>query len=423
MVAFREWLDRLITISLCAMVFTIPFSKSAVEACFIASLVLWALKKILSYEPYVSASQLFKQIFSGLNLPVYLFVLIGLISTCYSVSLPLSLKGFFSKLMEGVLLFFIAADHIDSRKKINLILISLSLSICLISVDGIFQFITGRDFIRHYPSWGPRIQASFSNPNGFGGWLVVMLPLVLSFVFINKDLWSKIAVKIIIWASMCILAFCLLMTYSRGAWIGVVLALLFFGIFKKSKLLMIMIPVLIALPLILPIPIKTRIMNALPFTISYSIKGRLESIGSLAEPIRGSLWREAMAIVKDFPAFGCGLNTYSVVAPHYKGSGTKAGIYPHNSYLQMAAETGIVGLASFIMLIMALFITSLMNVIRIRDTFYKNILLGLLSGLFGFLVHSFFDVHFYALQLATLMWFVMGLIMAVQNTALKEQSA
>ena len=46
----------------------------------------------------------------------------------------------------------------------------------------------------------------------------------------------------------------------------------------------------------------------------------------------------------------------------------------------------------------------------------------LIAGLFGFLVHSVFDVNFYALQLATLMWFIMGLIIAVQRIALKEES-
>ena len=65
----------------------------------------------------------------------------------------------------------------------------------------------------------------------------------------------------------------------------------------------------------------------------------------------------------------------------------------------------------------------MINLRKIKSVFYKNILLSLLAGLFGFLVHSFFDVHFYALQLATLMWFIMGLIIAVQRIALKEESS
>lgn len=59
---------------------------------------------------------------------------------------------------------------------------------------------------------------------------------------------------------------------------------------------------------------------------------------------------------------------------------------------------------------------------KIKNALYENILLGLLAGLFGFLTHSFFDVHFYALQLVNLMWFVMGLIIAVQKIALDSEN-
>ena len=89
----------------------------------------------------------------------------------------------------------------------------------------------------------------------------------------------------------------------------------------------------------------------------------------------------------------------------------------------MAAETGIVGLSSFILVITSLFKVSITNMRKIKDTFYGYILVGLLTGLFAFLVHSFFDVNFYALQLVNLMWFVMGLIIAVQKIALKDEGA
>jgi uncharacterized membrane protein YeaQ/YmgE (transglycosylase-associated protein family) len=87
----------------------------------------------------------------------------------------------------------------------------------------------------------------------------------------------------------------------------------------------------------------------------------------------------------------------------------------------MAAETGITGLTCFVLVLAGLFITSLKNMRRAKNGFHGNILLGLLAGLFGFLVHSFFDVHFYAIQLVSLMWFIMGLIIAVQKIALKEE--
>jgi len=44
------------------------------------------------------------------------------------------------------------------------------------------------------------------------------------------------------------------------------------------------------------------------------------------------------------------------------------------------------------------------------------ILLGLICGIFGFLVHSFFDAHFYSLQLSVFFWSMAGIAQALANT-------
>ena len=134
---------------------------------------------------------------------------------------------------------------------------------------------------------------------------------------------------------------------------------------------------------------------------------------------RAEVWGEAISIIKDFPLFGTGLNTYAVVGPHYK-SFERGGYYPHNSYLHMAADSGLLGLGAFLWIIFTLFKTSLTNLKKIDDKFYNALLAGLLAGLFAFLIHSFVDTNIYTLQLGNLMWFIMGLIVAVQRIALKN---
>jgi len=417
-----KWLDRLTVLSLCALILTLPFSKSAVEICIAAALISWVLKRALSYEAHASLINLFRPVRTGLNVSIYLFVLAGILSIFASASVSLSLRGLFSKLLKGVALYFIMAEAISSKKRLNLILAAMFLSMIVVGADGLVQLIAKQDFIRHYPIIGVRVSACFSNPNSFSGWLTIMFPLALSVIFVDKGLWRKGIIKTIMYFLICLLAICLTMTYSRGAWIGVVLALFFIGILKKNKFLLIAVPVVIALPFIIPPSVKERILTALPFTIAYSIRERLGSIMLFADPTRISLWREAMAVVSNFPVFGCGLNTYSIVAPHYKLT-EDGGIYPHNSYLQLTTEMGFVGLIMFVFFTLMLFVRSLDNMARIKDEFSKNILLGLIAGLLGFLIHSFFDVSFYTLQLANLMWFVMGLIIAVQRIALKDEAS
>ncbi len=113
------------------------------------------------------------------------------------------------------------------------------------------------------------------------------------------------------------------------------------------------------------------------------------------------------------------MNTYASIAPSYKLT-EETGYYPHNSYLQMTAESGVLGIGAFLWVLAALFGTSLANIKGINDKFYRAVLVGLLAGLFGFLIHSFVDTDFYSLQLGNLMWFMMGLIAAVQRISLRK---
>ena len=227
---------------------------------------------------------------------------------------------------------------------------------------------------------------------------------------------TKAITKGMMWILAFVLIFCLVLTRSEGAWVGFVFAMMFFIMLKNKRVFLVFVAILLT-TLFIAVPFLVN-MHAFNKESIFAAKKHLVSFMLEKDIIRTNLWREALLIVRDFPVFGCGINTYSVVAPRYKSDAFVAGIYPHNSYLQMAAEIGIVGLASFIFVLAALFITALRNMRKIKDVFYSNILLGLLAGLFGFLVHSFFDVHFYALQLSILMWFIMGLIIAVQKIAI-----
>src|SRR3989338_5013845 len=225
MVVIREWVNWLTVLSLLVMIFTLPFSKSSVEICFVIALTLWALKRLLFRKPYTYFAPSLKQILSYPNLPIYLFVLANFISIFRSASLALSLKGLFFKLLESVFLYFILAETINDRRKLNAVLVTMALSMLLIGADGIFQYMTTvGDFLRKYPQAG-RITASFSSSNGFGGWLIIMLPLLFGIFYAGKNNKPKKAISVILWfligvLMIClagVLITCLVLTRSRGA--------------------------------------------------------------------------------------------------------------------------------------------------------------------------------------------------------------
>ena len=128
-------------------------------------------------------------------------------------------------------------------------------------------------------------------------------------------------------------------------------------------------------------------------------------------------------MIKEHPVLGVGPNTYSInyvkYNPYKDGYG---GGYTHNSYLQYTAEMGFLGLITLLWFLVTLFFRSLKNLKKIKDPFYNALLLGILGGILAFLVHSFVDTNFHALQLITMFWFFVGFAIAIQKVTLKEEN-
>ena len=126
-----------------------------------------------------------------------------------------------------------------------------------------------------------------------------------------------------------------------------------------------------------------------------------------------------MTIFMHHPIIGNGLNTFydNYMKVRQDDMRNKHGSYAHNCYLQMAAETGLVGLAAFLAFVTALLLKGFRSLRGIKDSFYYSIVLGAGLGLVAFLVHSAGDTNLYSLPLAALFWLSAGILMATVKIA------
>ncbi len=122
---------------------------------------------------------------------------------------------------------------------------------------------------------------------------------------------------------------------------------------------------------------------------------------------RFETWVAAFDMIKRAPFLGVGLGTFVDYFPKEK-TWLIVG-YAHNCFLQIWAETGIFSLASFCLFLFLLFKNAVDSYLRNKDC----LVLGLAAGLAGFVLHSFFDTHFYSLQLSYLFWGLAGLLVSI----------
>lgn len=146
-----------------------------------------------------------------------------------------------------------------------------------------------------------------------------------------------------------------------------------------------------------------------------------------ASGIRYVLWSMAGKMFADRPFIGQGLGTFMYNFEKFKPADypmREEGIsYAHNCFLQIAAETGLLGLLSFVCMITLLFFISVKTLKSIRNNHpYYQPLCGLVMGIFAYLVSSFFDTNIYSLQLAVLFWYLLGLAVAANRVIQVENN-
>ena len=118
-------------------------------------------------------------------------------------------------------------------------------------------------------------------------------------------------------------------------------------------------------------------------------------MGELADErySRRELWQTTMQMVKDHPILGVGLGAYQFAYPRYdQSSGIFRTEQSHNDYLQILADTGIVGGLALLAFVVLLFARSF-AAMQTRDLVQRAISLGALAGCFGIAVHSFVEFN------------------------------
>lgn len=396
-------LEKIILFSLYAVAFELPISKGVIESFSILAIVCFIVKKIIKREGLQRGSITFS---------IFAYFIICLFSIAGSSNFMISFKTYIDKTLQNLLFFFVVAEELNSERKIRNFIYILLASSFFLGVDGIYQNFTQKDFIRHRPSFGiPRIHATFGAPSDFGCYLSAVIPFALA-VFFEK-LKARKYTFYLFGALFSLLFICLMLTVSRGAWFAFIASMLFMCIWIKSLgvvFLIIGMFVIITHQFYDPY-LKVRLTKFFIFE-EQSSKDRL------------MIWSVAKNMFLHKPWLGVGLGTFMFNFDRFLTQRYPYGIpYAHNCYLQMAAETGIIGLASFLVVLAVFLYNGIKNLNIKKVEFSWYVLIAALASVLGYCVQMAVDTSFYALDLGMLFWLLLGLGVAAMNPASIETKA
>lgn len=329
-----------------------------------------------------------------------LFLLVGTVSSL----LGSDVVGGFGELirMSSFVIFYIIGWHLVRRDKHFVVwaINALALSVVVPITLALYQLLTFSGL-----SWGNlsnRVYGTFGHPNALGFYLVLVLIIVL-IKYISAPFQHRSLVYPWVLAGGSI---ALLFTYTRGAWIGIGVALLILGIGHYRKQLMI---VLVTLGLLF---VGWQSLNAIVlnvFNVSLSsipIVSRLTSNPDEQSSIqyRLDIFNAMAPRTLEKPILGHGLASF--ITLRKQGD---IGLYDdpeaHNDYLRLAIETGFVGLLFYILFYAAILRQAIVNfAITQTNSWQKNYSLGLIAIVIAFLAMSVADN---IIQGTALMWALM----------------
>jgi putative inorganic carbon (HCO3(-)) transporter len=398
-----------------------------------------------------------KTFHAPLLVPLLVFVAAISFSLPGALSLQWSIKGLL--LWLELLAVYLLVVNLLSPREAMVVAVVVLLTGGAQALLGCYQFF-GRVGPEGFLLFGRFIRAygTFDQPNPYGGYLALILPLALS-LFLGR--WSRRdAWGLLLWVlaggSLAVMGAALLMSWSRGALLGfvvgaavVVLLGLWYGVFGERTCGALLglagaalgslwlwgsrggtltcpvlgglcglgsgvigflalrrrwVWVLVALVLILatmtlslgggrliPDLISQRFSDFLPYIQVRDVRGIQITDENYAVVERMAHWQAALAMLEDRPLLGVGIGNYVPVYPAYAVPGWRDPLgHAHNYYLHIAAETGLVGLAAYLMLLSICFWHG-WKAVRCLNGTEQAVALGILGVLAAFAVHSLFD--------------------------------
>jgi hypothetical protein len=317
-----------------------------------------------------------------------------------------------SSAQNGFVLFFAGLECVRSLRDLKNFTWLFAAVTCWQGLDGMYQYFTGKDFLKGEPTMYGRLTGTMSSPRVGNFMSLAMLP-ALGVWKLWPGAWSLVKRSAFMFLIMAPGMFLLVFSHTRSGYIGftvgiIALTLIYHGLSRKVLLAGAALAVFTG-----------SLLAFGPKFISYE---------NVVSDGRWELWGFCIEIFKEYPILGTGINTFNeaynklglepVITPSHNA-------HPHNIYLQFLAETGIIGL-SFLLIYLGTFILTALrhvrrHIARVPDSTRWFLTACLLCGFIGYTAtamsaHNYFRAWWLGIASA-----VLGMSMGASVIGLRDE--
>jgi len=403
------WLTRCQLACVLLLGCALGLSWGATNVCLYAGLGVWLIRKVRAQDARVP--------WTPINGLLLLVCLVGVASLVNTVNLQTSLQGLRKWVRDWAALVLVW-ETLTSVRRLRWMAYVIAATTCVIVLDGALQRLMGYGLISRAPLalyhlkvlsttasfW--RMTTTFHHPADLGIFLVSVCPILLA----CSDAAPVRPWRVIIRVAALMGLTGLVLTYARGAWFGMLVALSWMAVMHRQWRWGI-VGLLLAGVMVLAIPAPARAWT----------QHQSSLLAVLTEPDRLTFWDTSLRMIAAHPLVGVGVNTFVLQYPHYQALGTPVeglGPYAHNNYLHLAAEVGVVGLG--------LALWALGRIIRLAGRAVRwasaspelqGWVLGVSAGWLAYGVNGLTESSLFASRSRVLFWWLTGWLFASLRAA------
>ncbi|MEW6006959.1 MAG: O-antigen ligase family protein [bacterium] len=305
------------------------------------------------------------------NLPILCFIISLIISSFLSQN-PSASFAKTESIIRKILVYYLVIIGISEIKWAERLISLALIGGCIGAIYTIIQYALS-------------INTSLPFNRGLGGACGMLVPLSLCICFS-----SSLFQRIVFFAVFFLLSILLFLTSTRGAYFGVIIAIVFISIVWKKRALLFLLLLLI---FSFVFPMKERLIQ----TPNLNYFPNLERI---------YIWKEGLEIIKDNPLFGIGPAGIETIY-----NGNRQIRHYHNNFLEIGVKGGLLSLSAFIWLLVAI-IRFCVRTLKDKGVFVLKF--GLCASLIDWFIHGLVDTT-YVGNLGYLFWFILGLLVVLQR--------
>ncbi len=389
------------------LIFT-PLARGSVQGWAVTIIQMVTLLALTAFLIEKSLTGTWKWIKTPLDLPLLILLILVILSVVFSVHRQTSLWATVM-LVTYVVIFYLVINTFRTRAQLRQLVYLIIGVATFLAIFGLFK----RFGVNPFPFWDygdlkyipDHLSSTYGNYNHLAGYMEMALPLILGLFLVG---YKRGKLFTLCYLTLLILT-ALILTLSRGGWIGSLMGLTFMAIvlltnryFTGKKLIATLAGgfLVVAVVVLASTPVVERIRTLDQKTETPSFRARVTVWGGVAE------------MIKDHPLLGAGPGTFATVFTQYQPPGQGARYFmAHNDYLHFISEVGLPLVAVIIWMIIALYRKGFKKMLN-PSRLVRGITIGAMSGITALLVHSISDFNLHIPANALLFTVLAALIAA-----------